>query len=217
MHCRILNIGLDSEVCRSLEKLLDEGASLQHIETGTIALDILRELPESDLPHIIVIPFRLPILWGADFVAEMRRNPELRSIPVFVWGAHMRADEIQKLYEAGATSVLPGDFNSLHLEALRQFCRKRNGTEADLPRSKPRSEVIVHDSELKPVRNVRLGVLFVWTASISTVLWGCSLLQLGTTYSSADLAPLPIYGALASAGFSLMWRRAIGRARTHYD
>ena len=208
LDCSILNIGLDSEVCRSLEKLLEEGASLQHIETGTIALDILRELPESELPHIIVIPFRLPILWGADFVAEMRRNPQLRSIPVFVWGAHMRSEEIQKLYEGGASSVLPGDFNSLHLEALRQFCRNRICIEADLPRGKPRSEGIVHDSDPEPVRNARLGVLFLWTACISTVLWGCSLLQLGTTYSSADLAPLPIYGALASAGVSLMWRRA---------
>lgn len=98
-----------------------------------------------------------------------------------------------------------------------EVIRNRNGTEADLPRSNPRSEVIVHDSDPKPVRNVRLGVLFVWTACISTVLWGCSLLQLGTTYSGADLAHLPIYCALASAGFSLMWRRAVDRVSTHYD
>ena len=206
MHCRILNIGLDTEVCRSLEKLLEEGISLQHIETGTIALDFLRELPESEFPQIIVAPIRLPILWGADFVAELQRDPRLRSIPVFVWGAHMRSDEIENLYKAGATSVLPGHFNNRHVEALRQFCRNRVGSETDLLKANVIG-TLQHRSG-KPAQNARLGTLFVWTASISIVLWGCSFLQLSTTYSGSDLAPLPVYGALASAGVSLISKRA---------
>ncbi len=132
MHCRILNIGPDSGVHRSLMEFLEaEGLGTpQHIETGAIALDILSQLPESELPHIIVIPFRLPVLTGVDFIVRLRLHERLRSIPIFVWGPQIPADEIERIYTAGGAGVFPGQFNSLHLESLRQFCRTWSCTEA---------------------------------------------------------------------------------------
>ena len=217
MHCHILNIGPDLDVHRSLMEFMEaEGLGTpQHIETGAIALGILGQLPEPELPHIVVIPFRLPILTGVDFIARMRSHERLRSIPIFVWGPHIPADEIKQIYTAGGACVFPGEFNSLHLEALRQFCRTWSGTETDLASDKPRpalTTALLRTGE-KAVRNARLGGLFVWTGCISTLLWLCALLLLGTSGPEADLAPLSVYAALVYPGFSLMGGHAGDRAR----
>jgi len=121
--CRILNIGPDAGVKRLLGAFAqsDRSVSIDYLETGTIALDLLTKLRKSELPDIVIIPFRLPILNGRDFIIEMRSQQELEAIPIFVWGSEIPGNEIDQLYRAGATCVFLGQFNSVHLNALRQF------------------------------------------------------------------------------------------------
>ncbi len=219
MRCRILDIGPDSGVHRLLGSLEIEGLGIpQHIETGGIALDILCQLPESELPHIVVIPFRLPILTGVDFIVRMRSHQRLRSIPIFVWGSHIPASEIDQTYSAGAACVLPGPFSTVHLDALREFCRNGSCIEGGVPSKRPAdgmTSALSHSSE-KAVRNMQLGALFVWTGCISTALWIGAFLQLNRHYAVIDFVPLPVYAALASVGFSLMWSRSGNRARAQH-
>ena len=217
MPYRILNIGPDAGVRRSLEELLktDTRISVEHIETGTIGLDLLRDLPESQLPHIVILPFRLPILKAIDFIAEVHSHQRLQSICILVWGPDIPADEINQIYTAGAACVLPGKFSEGHMEALRQLCRDYTSDQTEAPRNKRRYAITsaLRSTGKKAVQNARLGVLFVWTGCISTVFWICAFLQLGMSYTEADLAPLPVYVALASAGCSLMWTRLSEGAR----
>ena len=182
-----------------------EGAgTVQHIETGGLALETLNGLPESELPDIIVIPFRLPVLTGIEFMVRLRSRERLRSIPIFVWGPHMEAGEIHQLYAAGAACVLPGQFSAGHLDALRQFCL--NLIDADAPND-PADKSALRPRSEKAVRNARLGALFAWAGCVSIAIWMCGFLQAVTSHA-ADLVPLPLYAALASAGFSLMWKRS---------
>jgi CheY-like chemotaxis protein len=220
MRFRILDIGPDSRVHRSLLGSLEvEGLGIpQHIETGGIALDILCQLPESELPHIVVIPFRLPILTGVDFIVRMRSHERLRCIPIFVWGSHIPASEIDQIYIAGATCVLPGNFSAVHLDALREFCRNGNCIDGGVPSKQPADGIT---SALSPTgekagRNTQLGALFVWTGCVSTALWIVAFLQLNTCHAVTDFVPLPVYAALASAGFSLMWSSSGNRAREQH-
>jgi len=100
LHYRILNVGPDSGVRSSLRELVAQTEGLvllQHIETGSIALDILSKLPESELPHIVIIPFRLPILTSLDFISAMHSHQRLRSIPILVWWPEMEVQEIKQL------------------------------------------------------------------------------------------------------------------------
>jgi len=119
-------------------------------------------------------------------------------------GPHITAAEIHQVYAAGATCILPGQFSDTHVDALRQFCSKC------IKDDEPANTVVgitsgLRDSSEKAVRNARLA-LFLWTGGISTALWLCGL-QLVIS-DAADLTPLPLYAALASAGISLKWRRA---------
>jgi hypothetical protein len=206
--CRILNVGPDSQVHHALEILQTEGvASLRHAETGGIAIGVLGELPDSDLPELVIIPLRLPMLTCIDFIALMYSHPRLRGIRILVWGPHIRAQEIDHIYAVGAFCVLPGQFGAAHLDAVRQFCHSRTSTPMEVPTITPPFAIVapVSHSE-KATRNARLGVLFVWTGCVSATLWACSFLRPGLSFRTTDLVPLLVYAALTYAGMSLMWR-----------
>jgi CheY-like chemotaxis protein len=214
VRCGILNIGPDPGVRRSVSEALEADwlASVQHVETGSIALEMLHTLPDSELPDIIILPFRLPILKAIDIIAGMRTRQQLRSIPILIWGAQIPTDDIDQLHSAGAARVLPGEFSTTHLDALLNFSRNRMRSEAAGGATRHRqrryafTSALLHASE-KAVRNTRLGALFVWTGCISSVLWMCAFLHLGMSYTDSDLAPLPVYTALTLAGLSLMFVR----------
>ncbi len=187
----------------------EERVSVQYLETGSVALDILSRLPQSELPDIIVVPFRLPVLTGFDFIAMIRRYERLRNVPVFVWGAEIQPGDIEQMYQAG-TACLPGYFGPTHLDVLRQVCRKRNATAARMSkeRSLNATKASAQRNRGSADRDLRLGMLFAWTGCISAVLWVYALLQLGTPRLEDNLAPLTIYAALESAGLLLMLRPA---------
>ena len=88
------------------------------------------------------------------------------------------------LARAGAACVLLGQFNSTHVDALRQFCR--DCTETDVRRNTRRysvSSALLQSAETA-VRNARLGALFVWTGCISAALWMCAFLLEVLTFES---------------------------------
>ena len=222
LRCQILNIGPDPGVRKSISETIEaEGlASVQHVETGFIALDMLDKLPDSELPNIVVLPFRLPILKAIDIIAGMHSRPQLRSIPILIWGAQIPKDEIDQLHATGAARVLPGEFSATHVDALLHFCRNRMSREAvGASRRRRRRYAIacaLLDAGENAARNARLGALFVWTGCISSVLWMGSFLHLGMSYTESDLAPVPVYTALTLAGLTLMFVRVADRIEAQH-
>jgi CheY-like chemotaxis protein len=218
VHCRILNVGPDADARRLLGELAQtDGLVLQHIETGSVALEALSKLPEAELPHLVIIPFRLPILMAVDFISVMHSHQQLRSIPILVWGPETEAQEVDRMFEAGEVCVLLGKFGTMHLDAVRHLCRNSTGIEpavAETPSLRAANATSQPTGEQRD-RNVELGLLFVWAGCISAVFFVCAFPQLGGSNKVVDLAPLPVCGSLAGAGFSLMWRRAADRGRAH--
>ena len=193
------------------ERLVQSGdpVLLQHIETGSLALDELLRLPRTELPNIIIISFRLPILTGLDFILAMRSNEDLRSIPIVVWGSEIRAEEIDQMHEAGAACVFLGEFDAVHLEAVRRYLGMPSSAavgEAKTPR--PSRETSKRDriATSRPDRDVQLGTMFTWAGCLPAVLWLIAFL--GGSYSRIDVAPLAVYAGLTCAGLVLMWSRA---------
>ena len=84
VHCRILNIGADSEAYRLLQELAQSEPliRMQHQEMGSVALEHLLNLPESELPHLVLIPFRSPIVTSLEFTSAMHSHEQLRSVPI---------------------------------------------------------------------------------------------------------------------------------------
>lgn len=207
MRCRILNIGPDSGIHGLLRERLEAERliSLQHIETDSLALEIMCQLTRSELPHIVLIPFQLPDRKILDIIARMRSHEHLQYVRIFVWGSSIPSHRIDWMYEAGAACILPGQFTIEHLDAMRVFCHIC--TEADRREKHPRQAItpaLLMSGE-KKIRNAKLGTLFFWTGCLSAVLWGCSVPQLDATQTIAELTSFSIYVALACAGIVLMW------------
>jgi len=221
LHCRILNVGPDPDARRLLRELAqtEAGVLLQQIETGSDALDALKHLPESELPNIVIIPFRLAILTSLDFIFGMQSEERLSSIPVLVWGPRIEPWEMGQLYTAGAASVLLGDFDATHLNAMRNFCRSWTGLEpvVTVNSTDEARNPSSRKTDGQSFRDVRLGRLFLWTGSTSAAFWVWSVIQLGASYRLIDLLPIPIYASLTCAGLFLTVRRARRRMRTQID
>jgi CheY-like chemotaxis protein len=214
MNCRILNVGPDPEAQRLLEELArtEDRISLQHAEVGSVALEALKQTSESDLPSLVIIPFRLAILNSHDFIAGMQSHEHLSAIPVVVWGPQIELWEMGQLYREGATSVLLGDFNAAQLDAIRDFCRAWGGLKPVVTtQSEPEAKQSNHPKAHKQSdRDARLGTLFLWSGGISALCWVYSALGLGSSYTLIELAPALIHTSLTCAGLLLLVHRTPG-------
>jgi len=99
--------------CEALKWLLDfEGYDCTVAANGQIAIDLLEDLET----HLILLDWEMPIMNGAEFLAERKLHPKLISIPVLVLSAAVNI----KLAAArlGATNFLqkPVDFEHLLVE-----------------------------------------------------------------------------------------------------
>lgn len=206
LRCRILNVGPTSGIHNSLRIQLEAQrlASVQHVETESLALMLLRKVAEHELPHIVLVPFQLPVSRNLEFIAAVQSLQRENPIRVFVWGSEIPSHQINWIYGAGAACVMPGQFNIQHLDAMHAFCA--TCTEVDRRTKTPRRAMplsLIEDIE-KDLRNAKLGKLFLQTGCLSAVLWIVSILQAGGQSTRPDLMPLPVYAALAGAGLSLM-------------
>jgi CheY-like chemotaxis protein len=62
------------------ESLEDAGYGVRVAANGAIAMNALRE--SSDLPCLILLDLMMPVMDGAQFLQEMRRDPRLSVLPV---------------------------------------------------------------------------------------------------------------------------------------
>src|SRR5690606_7976323 len=78
---------------------------------GRLGLDLARELR----PDVILLDVHLPDLMGHEVLDELKRDPDLRNIPVVVISADATQKQIERLMRSGAREYLtkPFDVNRL--------------------------------------------------------------------------------------------------------
>jgi CheY-like chemotaxis protein len=104
---------------------------LHTVKDGKLAKDYLAgKEPFADrqlhpLPGFVLLDLNLPYWSGFEVLEWIRRQPELRRVPVVVFSSSNRPDDIARAYDAGANGYLVkpnalGELTSLIL-ALRDF------------------------------------------------------------------------------------------------
>ena len=84
----ILLVDDDADTRISLRQLLtDEGYVVHAAHDGRHALQLLDRI---DRPDVILLDYKMPMMDGKQFLAEMRRIDHLRAIPVVVLSARTR-------------------------------------------------------------------------------------------------------------------------------
>jgi CheY-like chemotaxis protein len=102
-------------------------AVLHTVDDGAELLDYLRrqgDHADAGRPHLILLDLNMPRMNGHEALAEIKRDPELRSIPVVVLTTSKDAEDISSSYQLGANSYIskPTGFLSF-VDTMRSFAR----------------------------------------------------------------------------------------------
>ena len=73
--------------------LKKEGWTVSKVENGRAALECLQR----ERPGLILLDRMMPEMDGFEFVAQMRRHAQLRSIPIVVLTAHLTGKDRRRL------------------------------------------------------------------------------------------------------------------------
>lgn len=92
-----------------------------HFDSGDEALDFLyrrgayQDRGKSPRPSIVLLDLNLPGTDGREILAEIKKDPALRSIPVIVFTTSSDERDIDACYQAGANSYVQKPVDSLGL------------------------------------------------------------------------------------------------------
>ncbi len=78
---------------------------------GKEALDMLKTMPESDLPDLIMLDYMMPIMNGEKFSQARQNDPRLRKIPVVLMTANGDLMSVMKKVHVNAYLEKPMDID----------------------------------------------------------------------------------------------------------
>lgn len=124
------------------------------VRDGVEALDYLHhqgEFSDSaiETPLVVILDLKMPRLDGLEVLRQIKRDPELRSIPVVMLTSSREDSDLVESYQLGANAyvVKPVDFQQF-IDAVRQLGVFWAIINEPPPRSRPRS-----DTQRLPKRN----------------------------------------------------------------
>ncbi len=100
--------------------------TLQAVGDGAEAIDYLRGVDDYadrqrfPLPALILMDLKMPRVDGFEFLAWLRRDPKLKTIPVVVFSSSNLADDVRRAYELGANSFIVKQQDSAVLPDMLQ-------------------------------------------------------------------------------------------------
>lgn len=103
-------------------------SDIYHASDGEIALNYLfhrppyQNLAENPLPHIILLDIRMPKINGLDVLKEIKKDSQLKTIPVIILTTSEADQDIAKAYDHHANSYLvkPVDFQKF-VQLMQEF------------------------------------------------------------------------------------------------
>ncbi len=109
----VLVVDDDPEILNFLATLLD----LEGIESrlATSAAAALKTLENPLLPRLILLDIAMPDRDGLDLCRELKQNPRIAPIPVFVISARPGRDVVDRALAAGAEQFIRKPFENFEL------------------------------------------------------------------------------------------------------
>jgi CheY-like chemotaxis protein len=85
-----------------MKKILSEYSDLEicTAENGLIALEFLSE-NQTELPHFTLLDLNMPIMNGFEFLKEIHKNKNLKTLPVIIHTTSSNSLDVKKCEELG--------------------------------------------------------------------------------------------------------------------
>jgi CheY-like chemotaxis protein len=97
----------DQEIFMTAVKDISNNVTCTTFFDGTQALKKLEE--KQTVPDVIFLDLNMPVMNGQQFIAEVKKNVELKNIPVIIFSTSSHSPTIHRTKDLGAT-----DFITLH-------------------------------------------------------------------------------------------------------
>ena len=75
----------DEELLKEVFTTLDNSFSMRFANNGRKLVTHLEQLPDSDLPCLIILDYNMPELNGADILKSLKAQARYDSIPKIIW------------------------------------------------------------------------------------------------------------------------------------
>lgn len=97
-------------------------ACVQTVNDGKELLDYLNACPADELPTLILLDFKMPVLSGPEALQALASNAAYAHIPKLVWSTSVRTKDIDECIRLGAIRYFkkPSSFQEL-AESVRQI------------------------------------------------------------------------------------------------
>ncbi|WP_349317790.1 response regulator [Chitinophaga sp. MM2321] len=108
----------DQEILVEAILNLDATVAIQSVQNGQEVLKYLEGCADHELPALVVLDYKMPILSAADVLERMNDRPRYGSIPKIVWSTSRQPEHIKLCMERGATHYFTKPVNLTELTAL---------------------------------------------------------------------------------------------------
>ena len=116
----------DEELLKEVFTTLDNSFSMQFANNGRKLVTHLEQLPDSDLPCLIILDYNMPELNGADILKSLKAQARYDSIPKIIWSTSGSETYKRLCLELGACEYIikPSSFKELTEVAryMLSFC-----------------------------------------------------------------------------------------------
>lgn len=113
----------DLELLSEVLLQLEAEASLHMVNNGSMVLEYLENIPDDELPSLIVLDYNMPNMNGAEVLEQLCKTPRYQKIPKIIWSTSNNSNYIKECMEKGATSyfVKPATHKSLQEQAAEML------------------------------------------------------------------------------------------------
>jgi len=115
IYNNILQIDDDSDDCELFMEALEAVSSAKYTAIYN-PVEALRKLIQQEIePDVIFLDLNMPVMSGLEFLTEIKKEPNLKEIPVIIFSTSQLDDIIHEAKEYGAEDFIskPSDFNEL--------------------------------------------------------------------------------------------------------
>jgi len=92
----------DLEILTEAMHQLDGHTSIHTVQNGGQVFRYLASIADDDLPCVIVLDYKMPILNAAEVLEKFRQEDRYSRIPKVVWSSSERPEDMNRCLRAGA-------------------------------------------------------------------------------------------------------------------
>lgn len=108
----------DQELLEEAILELEPLTQLHKVANGREALDYLEKCRDNELPSLIILDYKMPIMNAPDVLGYLLQNPRYHTISKAVWSSSRQAQYAQNCLEKGAHFYYEKPFNAAQLKIL---------------------------------------------------------------------------------------------------